>query len=583
MIGDPDRWLRANRALTAKALGEWCYEGMLSPVPLGDRRFRVDLDGDISYEFTADPGAFGWLRVDPDSILRYATGLLGNRGGAPAWDVQRLAVDAAPTIGVDPTTLAGFLGELSATLTADARASDVPVSVLRTLGHAELEGHLNGHPWLVPNKGRIGFGATDLRRYAPESRRPLRLRWYAVHRGLATFTATPGLSEYGIREAELGPDTACRFAERMRDAGLDPDAYVWLPVHPWQEDRMLRLGYAGELAQRRIVPLGDSPDRYLPQQSIRTMSNVTTPGRYDVKLPLSVLNTSVWRGIPPHCATGAPVLTAWLRGLVADDPVLADTVFLGEVASVTVPHPYLSDVEGVPYRQLETLGCIWREPVSVALRDSEHARALSALLHVDGAGRALVTELVTASRLAPIDWLAALLDTVLRPLVHLLYRYGLTVNPHGQNALVTYGPDEVPDRLLLKDLVDDLELSDTVVPERAPEPAGIVPRKAPALIAQHVVDSLLIGHFRYLAPLCAAQLDVPEPRFWSLVRDTVRAVQRDEPELASRFAEYELLGETFPRYRLNADRLLVTGYADRPLRHAIGASGRVPNPLYDNG
>ncbi|BCJ26427.1 IucA/IucC family protein [Actinocatenispora sera] len=575
-----ERWRDVNRALAAKALSEWCYEGLLTPVETSAGAYRIDLAGDVGYEFAARAGAFGTLRVRPDSIRRYAPGLLGNRGGAPAWDVQRLAVDAAPTMGVDAATLAGYLGELSATLAADASADDLPVAKLRTLDHAELEGHLTGHPWLVANKGRIGFGATDLRRYAPEARRSLRLRWVAVHRGLATFTGTPGLSEHAVRRSELGAATEARFAAGLRDAGLDPDAYVWLPVHPWQWDRQISVGYAGEIAQRRIVPLGDSPDRYLAQQSIRTMTNLSDRGRYDVKLPVSILNTSVWRGIPPHCTAGAPVLTAWVQGLVAADEFLAGTVLLGEVASVTVRHPYLSDVDGVPYRQLETLGCIWREPVTPALADGERARSLAALLHVDAAGRSLLAELVSASGRSPAEWLTALARTVLRPLVHLLYRYGLTVNPHGQNALVTFDADELPRRLLLKDLVDDLELSDTVVPERLPEPAGIVPRKAPKLIAQHVVDSVLIGHFRYLAPLCADQLDVPEPQFWSIAREAVRSVQRAEPQLAARFDEYPLLGPTFPRYRLNADRLLVTGYADRPLRHAIGASGEVPNPLY---
>ncbi|BCJ32704.1 siderophore biosynthesis protein IucA [Actinocatenispora thailandica] len=578
-----ERWRRANRTLAAKALAEWCYEGMLTPVELDADRYRIDLDGDVSYEFAARRGAFGSLRVAPDSIRRYAPGLLGNRGGAPAWDVQRLVVDAAATMGVDAATLAGYLGELSATLAADATADELPAATLRALDHTELEGHLTGHPWLVTNKGRIGFGATDLRRYAPESRRPTRLRWVAVHRGLATFAGTPGLSEHAVRRSELGERTEARFAAGMRDAGLDPDAYVWLPVHPWQWDRHLSIGYAGEIAQRRIVPLGDSPDRYLAQQSIRTMTNLTDRQRYDVKLPLSILNTSVWRGIPPHCTAGAPVLTGWLQGLVAADEALADTVLLGEVASVTVHHPYLSGVDGVPYRHLETLGCIWREPVTPALRPGEHARPLAALLHVDGAGRSLLAELVSAAGRPPVEWLAGLIGTVLRPLVRLLYRYGLTVNPHGQNALVTFDTNELPCRLLLKDLVDDLELSDTVVPERLPEPAGIVPRKAPALIAQHVVDSVLIGHFRYLAPLCAEQLGVPEARFWAIARETIRSAQREMPELAPRFDEYQLLGPTFPRYRLNADRLLVTGYADRPLRHAIGASGQVPNPLYGKG
>lgn len=576
---DAARWRQVNGALLAKALGEWCYEGLLTAEPAGDR-YRVALGAGVGYEFAATPEAFGWLRVHPDTILRYGTGLLGNRVGEPAWDVRRFLVDAADTIGADPATTAAYLSELSATLAADATlAAGPPAADLLPLDHADLEGHLTGHPWLVANKGRIGFTATDLDRYAPESRQPFRVRWLAAHRGLAEFRGTPGLSEHAVRAAELGDETAAAFAARLTDAGLDPDAYVWFPVHPWQWDRVVRVEYAGEVAERRLVLLGDSPDEYVPQQSIRTLTNLTTRHRYDVKLPLAIMNTSVWRGIPPHCAAGAPTLTSWLTGLLARDPALTGTVLLGEVASVTVRHPYLSDVDGVPYRHLETLGCIWRTPVSAVLAEDERARPLSALLHVDSAGGSVVAQLVQASGRPAVDWLRTLFDVLLGPLAYLLYRYGLTFNPHGQNALLTYGPDETPRRLLLKDFIDDVELSATVVPEREPSPAGLVPRKPPALIAQHVVDSVLVGHLRYLAPLCADHLDVPPATFWALAREAILLVQQRFPDLAERFTEYDLLAPTFPRYRLNADRLVVTGYGDRPIRHAIGALGTVSNPL----
>ncbi|MGA8117263.1 MAG: IucA/IucC family protein [Actinocatenispora sp.] len=588
-----ERWREVNRRLLAKALGEWVYEGLLEPTVDETGGYQVALDGGdpgsgVAYTFRAEPGAFGWLRVDPATIRRHAAGLLGNRAGAAAWDVQRFVVDATTTIGTDAVTVANYLGELAATLTADeAMLADPapPAAELRKLGHAELEGCLTGHPWIVANKGRVGFSGADLRRYAPESRTAFRLPWLAVHRGLAEFRATPGLAERTVRRAQLGDETVDRFARRLSAAGLDPDSYVWLPAHPWQWENVIPGRYAAEVAQGRIVPLGDGPDEHLPQQSVRTLTNLGERGRYDVKLPLSILNTSVWRGLPPHCTRGAPIVTQWLHGLFGQDPFLRDetrTVFLGEVASVTVPDPYLSNVDGAPYRHLETLGCIWREPVSAHAEPDERVRALSALLHADDTGRAFVAELVAASGRPATEWLRALFDTLLTPVLYVMYRYGITFNPHGQNALIGYGPDELPRRLFLKDFIDDVELSATDVPERLPEPDShphLVPRKPAALIRQHVVDSVLIGHFRYLAPLCADQLGVPAATFWSLVRDSVLSVRQRFPELGARCDEYDLLTPRYPRYRLNADRLVVTGYQDQALRHALRDAGTVPNPL----
>ncbi|MQS38155.1 hypothetical protein, partial [Streptomyces katsurahamanus] len=51
------------------------------------------------------------------------------------------------------------------------------------------------------------------------------------------------------------------------------------------------------------------------------------------------------------------------------------------------------------------------------------------------------------------------------------------------------------------------------------------------------------------------------------------------PELSERFAEYDLLTPEIPRYGLNRDRIVVTRYGDRALRHALYPNGTHPNPL----
>ncbi len=584
----PSTWREANRRLLAKALSEFCFETILEPVPLGDDRYRVDLVGDLAYVFVARRGALGSWWVDAGSVVRGATGMLGNGTETPAWDVQAFLVDVADTIGTDAATLATYLTELSATLVADAARLEqggASAAELRELDHAELECHMTGHNMLVANKGRLGFSASDAHRYAPESLPRVRLLWIAVHRGLAEFRGAPSLSERAVCAHELGDRRAAQFRERLAGAGLDPDAYVWMPVHPWQWDHAVQVMLAGELAQRRIVLLGEAGDEYLPQQSIRTMTNVTTRRRYDVKVPLKIVNTLIWRGIPPHCSLGAPLVTQWLTGLLGADAVLRDelrTVFLGEVASVTVRHPYLDSVPAVPYQHLETLGCIWRDSVSSRIDPDERVRTLFSMLHTDEAGTAFVAELVRASGLAAQEWLRRFLDVVFTPVLHVLYTYGITFNPHGQNTLVGFGPDDVPRRLFLKDFVDDVCVSHEPVPERGPEPDSydhVLPRKHPTVIRQHVVDQLLVGHCRYLAPLVSDQLGVPEERFWRLVRDTVVRYQARHPEKAARFAEFDLLAAEFPRYSFNRDRLVVTRYTDRSLRHALGPNGTFPNPL----
>jgi siderophore synthetase component len=560
-------WTDCSAQLLAKLISQFCTEGLLEAVDNG-----LDL-GAVSYTFDATRGGFGSWRVDPASIRRTTAGILGNDESEVATDPIQFFVEAAGVLGVDGSTVAGYVAELTSTLAADVRMAStaVPAAELLKLHHTQLEGHLTGHPLLVANKGRLGFSAEDSLRYAPEARTPLHLTWLAVRRGLAEFRGTPDLSEHSVIARELDPATVEAFRNQLDD----PDAYVWLPCHPWQLDHVVRTQWARELATGEIVVLGESPDEYLPTQSIRTMVNVTRPDRYQVKLPLKILNTSVYRGIPEHCTLAAPMITQWLRGLWTRDEVLQElgTELLGEVASVTVPHPQLSTHTGIPYQWTETLGCIWRDPVDPRLRNGESVWPLAAVLH-PGFAEAAIAGSGTDAR----TWIGHLLATLLRPLLHLLHHYGITVNPHGENLAIICDASGLPARLVIKDLVDDINISTDPVVARGPEPdshARVLPRKPWSVLRQYVVDALLLG---VLNPLAGQNL-VPESTFWSLTRAEVDLYAGNHPEYADRLAATALTGETFARYPLNGYRLTL-GYTDLDTRPPIPVTGTIPNPLH---
>ncbi|TDW93756.1 siderophore synthetase component [Kribbella pratensis] len=560
-------WTECSAELLAKLISQFCTEGLLEPA--GN---RLDL-GAVSYVFEATRGGFGSWRVDPASIRRTTAGILGNDESEVATDPIRFFVDAADVLGVDGSTVAGYVAELTSTLAADVRMAStaVPASELLELHHSRLEGHLTGHPLLVANKGRLGFSASDSELYAPEARTPLHLVWLAVRRGLAEFRGTPELSEHSVIARELDPPTVEAFRARLDD----PDAYVWLPCHPWQLDHVVRTQWARELATGEIVVLGESPDEYLPTQSIRTMVNISNPSRYQVKLPLKILNTSVYRGIPSHCTLAAPMITQWLRGLWSRDQTFRDlgTELLGEVASVTVPHPELSTHTGIPYQWTETLGVIWRDPIDPRLRDGETVWPLAAVLHPGFASAAIARAGVDAE-----TWLGHFLSTLLRPLLHLLHHYGITVNPHGENLAVICSPTGLPTRLVIKDLVDDINLSIDPIVARGPEPdshARVLPRKPWPILRQYVVDALLLG---VLNPLAAHRL-IPEETFWGVVRGEVHRYTENHPEYTDRLAATALTGPTFLRYPLNGYRLTL-GYTDLDTRPPIPVTGTIPNPLH---
>lgn len=582
-----DTWRTAGRAMLAKAIGEFCYEELLVPEvdPAGADRYRLPLDGGIGYRFAARRGSYGSWLVDADSIAR-----VDADGEQPATDPLRFLLDAASTVGLTGDTTGHLLRELTATLVADTRllATRPSAAELAELSYAEVEGHQTGHPWIVPNKGRVGFSATDAARYAPEGRTPMRLPWIAVHRDLATYRGVDPLPAETLYAGELDTDTRERFTGVLTGRGLSPADYLWLPIHPWQWDETVLPLFAPDVAAGRIVPLGDGPDDYLPQQSIRTFTNLTTPSRHHVKLPLSILNTLVWRGLPTERTVAAPSVTAWVLGLHTGDPFLrekARPILLGEVASVTVGHDGLESIPGVSYQYRELLGAIWREPLATKLDPGERARTLAALLYVDGSGRSLLSELVERSGLDGEEWLRRLFHAMLSPLLHFLYRYGVVFSPHGENAIVVYDETGTPTRLAVKDFVDDVNISAAPLPELADLPAdvaGVLLREPPEFLCQFIHSGLFVGHYRYLAELAERDLGVPRDRFWELVRTEILDYQASFPELADRFATFDLFTPRIERLCLNRNRLLLDGYRDRPERPHAAVHGTVPNPLSDS-
>jgi siderophore synthetase component len=581
-----ETWRRAARALLAKCVGEFCFEGLLTPEPDPEahsrEHYRLDLDQGICYRFRAERGAYGSWFVDADSLRRSERG-----AESTPHDPLVFVRDAQRRLELPGDTAGHLIRELAATLAADVALARSPLSAaeLADLPYAQLEGHMTGHPWIVFNKGRFGFSASDALRYAPEARHRMRLPWIAVDQDLAEFNAVRNLTSQRIYTTELDSNTRIRFGSELVRNGFNPARYWWLPVHPWQWDEMIQPLFGAEVAAGLIVPLGYADDEYLAQQSIRTFSNVTRPERHHVKLPLSVLNTMVWRGLPTERTVAAPAVTAWLLDLADGDPFLSDecrVILLGEVASVAVRHPVLDRMPDAPYQYRELLGAIWRQPLPPRLEPGERARTMASLLHVDAAGRPLVLELVERSGLDGADWLDKMFAAILPPLLHFLYKYGVVFSPHGENAVLVSDEREWPARLAVKDFVDDVNISAKDLPELASLPAdveAVLLREMPDYLCQFIHSGLFVGHFRYLARIAERHLNVDHRLFWGLVADRILDYQASFPQLVDRFEAFDLFPQRIDRLCLNRNRLLLDGYRDRAERPHVEAYGTVVNPL----
>lgn len=587
----PEIWETVSQRLLRKMLSSFMYEDIVSPVPdsetehSGDderTRYRLPMENGSAYRFEASDRLMDSYHIhDPIERRSDADGEWHS-----TTDPIRFLRDLHATIGIDALTAGNLIREYNNTLLADAHieahSRKQRETTLTDLDYAQLEGEMDGHPWITYNKGRLGWGYDAYRSYAPEQKQPITLSWAAITREKATFTAVNGISHDSLVQNELG-DHYHQFRDQLRSKGLDPDAYYFLPVHDWQWEHSIVQLFPGDIATNDIVPLGVGPDRYLPQQSIRTFVNVDSLSRHHVKLPMRILNTLVWRGLPGERTELAPTITEYIKGLYEDDEFLSeecDLILPGEIAGINYDHEDFTAIDGAPYQYCELLGTIWRESIYTFVEDDEQPITLAALLHVDG-DIPYISQLVEQSDFTLEEWLDQFFDVVLPPLLHCLYQYGTVFSPHSQNTILVL-KDNAPHRLAVKDFVDDVNVSDQPLPELEALPDAlhdVLRKEPPEGLCQFIFSGLFIGVFRYVADILETHHGYDEERFWQQAREVFLQYQSRFPELEERFELFDLLRPEFTKLCLNRNRLLEYGYGDAPGRPHASEHGTVRNAL----
>ncbi|HLT36578.1 MAG TPA: IucA/IucC family C-terminal-domain containing protein, partial [Enhygromyxa sp.] len=306
-------------------------------------------------------------------------------------------------------------------------------------------------------------------------------------------------------------------------------------------------------------------DRYAPRSSVRTLTNLDRPRCADLKLALTVLNTSCWRGLPGRDVARGVAIAAALRDRVDSDPELAAIRILTDLGGVHLPQPDFEALGAAPYRVREMLGAIWRESARSRLASDELEIPAAALHQRDLAGVPLLRVWVERSGLSLRSWLRSLFELTAVPLRHLLCAHGLGVIAHGQNLGLVLR-DGRPTAIVLRDFHGDL---------RRREQAGHAPGSAlaqlTALPDEHIVHDLYTGYFvsvlRFVAAVVERDLGLAEREFLALLRECLLGHQDRHPELSESFARLDLFRPTMARICLNRARLRVNhgGGELRPL------------------
>ncbi|MET9156543.1 IucA/IucC family siderophore biosynthesis protein [Streptomyces parvulus] len=575
----PERWEQANRLLVRKALAEFTHERLFTPEPDGDGYAVLSDDGQTRYRFTATVRALDHWQVDADSITRHRDG-----AELPIAALD-FFIELRKTLGLSEEILPVYLEEISSTLSGTCYKLTKPKVTSAELARGDFQavetGMTEGHPCFVANNGRLGFGIHEYLSYAPETASPVRLVWLAAHRSRAAFTAGVGIEYESFVRDELGEGTVDRFHGVLRERGLDPADYLLIPVHPWQWWNKLTVTFAAEVARGHLVCLGEGDDEYLAQQSIRTFFNASHPDKHYVKTALSVLNMGFMRGLSAAYMEATPAINDWLARLIEGDPVLkgTDLSIIRERAAVGYRHLEYEQATDrySPYRKM--LAALWRESPVPSLREGETLATMASLVHVDHEGASFAGALIERSGLAPAEWLRHYLRAYYVPLLHSFYAYDLVYMPHGENVILVL-EDGVVRRAIYKDIAEEIAVMDpdAVLPPEVARIAVEVPEDKKLLsIFTDVFDCF----FRFLAADLAGEGVMEEDDFWGTVAEVTREYQASVPELADKFARYDLFAPDFALSCLNRlqlrDNRQMVDLADPS--GALQLIGRLENPL----
>ena len=576
----------AQRHLVAKAIAEFTHERLLAPEPAagldtlrsstGDadlagrggapapyrdqptaRSYRLALDGGrVEYRFDADRFALEHWVLDEPTLERLVDGT------PTPLDAQAFVIELQALLGIPDALLATYLEEIASTLASSAfkltqggpTAAELARADFQTIESAMTE----GHPGFVANNGRIGFGVSEYSAYAPEAAEPFRLVWLAARREFTHLALGEGLDRQSFLREQLGHAQHDAFEARLVEAGLDPSDYLLLPVHPWQWDHRIAITFAPDLAKRNLVFLGEGFDRYLAQQSLRTMFNADDWGRDYVKTALSIQNMGFLRGLSPAYMRVTPAINDWIGDLVEADETLGEAGFrvLREHASIGYTGDAYHRTRTVsPHRKM--LAALWRESPVPLLAPNQRLSTMAALLHRDAAGGSVATALVAASALPAVDWVRAYLRAYLRPLVHCLRAYDLAFMPHGENLILVL-EDAVPVGVFMKDIGEEVALLSAPRPGAATRTPCVppVPEDVQRIIAEvddtekafAIFTDVFDGVLRHLAGILHRDGTLDEDTFWALVAECIDEHEVAHPHLASGI---DLRAETFAHSCLN--------------------------------
>lgn len=437
-----------------------------------------------------------------------------------------------------------------------------------------------GHPWHPGYKTKLGLTAREVMALSPEFRANLSVSLAALKADQAHVAMAHEAGDYRAWFGATFPRQMRSWEGALRQRLLDPGAWLPLPVHPYQLDRLLPEKFAEEIARGDLLLLPEVRMGATPTMSFRTVVPEGAPDLPHLKLPVSLRLTSVQRTVSPKSAVMGPRLTHLLTRILADEQGFGGALdFVGEEVGVHYIDP---DGDDERSRHLAVLYRCNPMGKRSATRLPIPAGALFADSPVDG--RALVTELVALSygdhAGGALQFYKRYVDTALTAVLGPYLLYGIAFEAHQQNSFMLVDRDCRPVQLLVRDFGDlrihgpTLRSTGRTLDTFRP---GHTMFETDAPVRDKLLHAVMLCHLSELGLLLASSYRQTEAAFWDVLRaSTIEAFERlrerAEPQRwqaeRSALLERNWPAKAFVRMRLSDTSDDVHGEMANPLARA---------------
>lgn len=568
-------WETVNRNLIAKAISELYFEEIISQEvqEIEKELYTLKVEENLFYVFNAYKSIWCHLIIDEKSLKR-TDGL--------ALDAAKFFKETQHLTKMNDITLANFLEEMLHTLYSDQVLLKKKISSqkISQLNFLEIEGYLDGHPKIILNKGRIGWPPSDLSAFSPESAKKIQFYRVAIKKDLITINHKKEKSFSKIIYADLEKEEIDLLKEELSNNRYDVKSYYIIPIHPWQWENKIKIFFQKDISKKNIIFLSSAGDNYKPHISLRTFSNCRNSYLCDIKLPISILNTSCIRGIPARYISAASEISEGIETIIENDDFLLNSNIdcLKDIAAFSYVEPSYKDIVGAPYQYKEFLGAIWRESSVTKLKRNEKSLMTGALSYLDEKKKSLIGCLIENSSLTIDEWLEEYFKRVVIPIYHLQSQYGIGLVAHGQNTILKLN-NNIPSGLIIKDFHGDLRLNKNFPTETRKYFSDQVIEKLDILPSDHIIYDLITGHFisvlRFISQVLFISHGYKEKNFYSLLGTIIYDYEKKYP---TRSKTPSLLTPNYHHVLLNKVRFII-GYQDSVQRPKPELGNPLLNPL----